>query len=100
MADTMDLRSEGKGNSASRQYQLARKAKGLCLRCDMPVKGRTMCYAHAELHNAAVLESNARSYFRKNGYDRNALKDLIELLAASKHADVRLFSDLLEDLAD
>lgn len=59
-----------------------------------------MCYAHAEIHNAAVLESNARSYFRKNGYDRDALKDLIELLAASKHADVRLFSGLLEDLAD
>jgi len=44
-----------------RRWQIARKARGLCVICGRPAVTRTHCRRHNEMHKAYVRKSRGRA---------------------------------------
>lgn len=81
MADSADRRSEGKRSSnCSAMYSRRRNRRlinaGKCLRCgSATVQNRQMCYRCSDAHHIpAVIETNARRFFKVRGITRENLK--------------------------
>lgn len=107
MADTADLRSEGKSSDTQaaqtyRRLKAARQAAGFCVVCGkVPVKNRVTCYSCVD---AQVVQQNRYGFRRvlaEYGVTKERYNDLVNELEASGLAEQsELISNLLDALFD
>lgn len=90
MADTADLRSEGKCSTTpqallSRQARLDRIKSDVCISCGITaVKNRTVCYACSEKQGAIQRMYGFRAVLRNNGIeDFDAAADMVQRVSAA-----------------
>ena len=92
MADTKDLRSEGKRSRnphtiRARAWYNDQKSQGLCVTCGTePVKNRVECYMCGKRKKIARLKSKVRQLDRR---DPDALLDVLEELGFKLDGSLR-----------
>jgi len=84
MAETQDLRSEGKNSDtpqavSNRKLRAFRKAQDLCITCGaVRLKNRTQCYACVKQASEYNRRSNFRKHLSEHGVD---LDEVIQLMS-------------------